>query len=476
MIDARPLSPFEHLLLRDQRPGYPMCFFLHCDVAGDLDTARLRRALEEAAGRHPLLRSRVRDSWWRPTWRPADRDPVLVVIRSGESVAADGDPDSPWRPIDIRRESGIRMVAVETGPSSWRVVIQVQHSACDGLAGLEFLGDVWSLYHGAEPAAFRTPSRVVRRRATAAPDAEPPPAEAPPPEDASFGAAGGVAGETARFAGFLPAALARGPGAGPGDHVDAYRLPYVPRTLDADTTAAIKARATAAGVAVNDVIVAAVMRAVVEWNLRAGRTSRRLRVTMPASLKPAGTRAPACIDMGYAFLDRDADACRDVPALVASIGAASRWIQEHRAAGVFLDTLATIDRFPPAMRLVTRVPLPLASAVVSNVGNAGPRMKIGTPPEGVAGAPWAVRLIGVAGVPPVRPGTRLAVGVVFHDGRMALCVQSDARALGPAAAPLLADLVRDQVVACAAALEHDGGAGCRDNDGAGGDGADEFPR
>lgn len=103
-------------------------------------------------------------------------------------------------------------------------------------------------------------------------------------------------------------------------------------------------------------------------------------------------------------------------------------------------------------------------------------MKIGTPPEGVAGAPWAVRLVGVAGVPPVRPGTRLAVGVVFHDGRMALCVQSDARALGRAAAALLADLVRDQVVACAAALEGDGGAGCRDGDGAGGDGAGDFRR
>jgi len=474
MTDARPLSPFEHLLLRDQRPGYPMCFFLHCDVEGNLDTARLRGALEGASRRHPLLRSRVRDSWWRPTWRAADRDPVLVVVRSGAPVAADGDPDSPWRPIDIRRESGVRMVAVETGPSSWRVVLQVQHSACDGLAGLEFLGDVWSLYHGAEPAGFRTPSRVLRRRAAAAGEAEPPADEPPPAQDAA--PAGGVAGETVRFAGFLPAALARGPASGPGDGVEAYRLPYVPRTLDARSTAAIKERATAAGVAVNDVIVAAVMRAVVEWNLRAGRSCRRLRVTMPASLKPAGTRAPACIDMGYAFLDRDADACRDVPSLVASIAAASRWIQEHRAAGVFLDTLATIDRFPPAMRLVTRVPLPLASAVVSNVGNAGPRMKIGPPPEGVAGAPWAVRLVGVAGVPPVRPGTRLAVGVVFHDGRMALCVQSDPRALGPAAAPLLADLVRDQVVACASALGPDGGAGCRDDDCTAGAGSSDFPR
>ncbi|NDC64985.1 MAG: hypothetical protein EBZ59_13625, partial [Planctomycetia bacterium] len=83
MSDARPLSPFEHLLLRDQRPGYPMCFFLHCDVEGPLDPQRLRTALIAAAERHPLLRSRVRDSWWRPAWRAADTEPLFVVLRSG---------------------------------------------------------------------------------------------------------------------------------------------------------------------------------------------------------------------------------------------------------------------------------------------------------------------------------------------------------------------------------------------------------
>jgi len=468
MIDARPLSPFEHLLLRDQRPGYPMCFFLHCDVEGDLDLDRLRRSLVEAAARHPLLRSRVRDSWWRPVWRTPDRDPTLEVIRLGDAVAADDDPASPWRPIDLRRESAIRMVAVQTGATAWRVVLQVQHSACDGLAGLEFLGDVWSLYRGAPPAPFRTPSRIVRRLSAsgaAEADAEGPATGTPAP----------TTGETARFAGFLPSALRRGPPRGPADDVDAYRLPYVPRTFDAPTTAALKDRAAAAGVSLNDLIVGAVMRVVVEWNARSGHATPRVRVTMPASLKAAGARGPACIDMGYAFLDRDESACRDARSLIASIAMASRWIQEHRAAGVFVETLAAIDRFPPAMRLLTRVPLPLSSVVVSNVGNAGPRMKIGQEAEASGAPPRPLRLRAVAGVPPIRPGTRLAVGAVLHDGCLALCCLCDTRTIGRAAAVLLADLVRDEVLACADLLDGDGGSGCREDSCAPAGASGDFP-
>ena len=67
----RALTPLEQLLLRDSRPGYPICFFLACDVEGPLETRRLEAALGGAAGRHPLLCSRVRDSWWRPAWRAA---------------------------------------------------------------------------------------------------------------------------------------------------------------------------------------------------------------------------------------------------------------------------------------------------------------------------------------------------------------------------------------------------------------------
>lgn len=449
MPAVRPLTPLEHLLLRDQRPGYPMCFFVHCDVEGHLDPQRLRTALLAAAARHPLARSRVRDSCWRPSWHEPDVDPDFVLLRAGAGRA---EVDAAWAPIDVRRTSGVRMVAIAIAPDAWRVVLQIQHSVCDGLAGFEFLGDVWSHYHGADPAPFRTPSRSVARR----------PVHVAPDEAADAGA---LVGETARFAGFIPATLARGPVGATPPAPDATALPYVTRVLCREETSAIKERASAVGATLNDVVVAAVMRSVIAWNASAGRPARRVRVTMPASLKPPGTRAPACIDMGYAFLDRDAPSCVDPRALVRSVAEASRWIQDHRAAAVFLDTLKAIDRFPPAMRLVTRIPFTLSSAVVSNVGNVGPRMKINADRDGAVDLPGGLRLGRVAGVPPLRPGTRLAVGVVLYDGAAALSCLCDTPRLGATAAPVLADTIVAEIRTAAEALVGTGGAGCRDGAG-----------
>ena len=352
------------------------------------------------------------------------------------------------------------MVAIERERDAWEVVLMIQHAACDGLSGLEFFGDVWSEYHGSEPAPFRTPARDVRRRsgstaAVADPSAAPPSTR--PPEQAptvTGPTASDLGEETARFAGNLPAMLARGParppssappGAGPS-------LPFVTVSFTVEETASIKQRAAADGASLNDVAVAAVMRAVAAWNEDAGHPARQLRITMPASLKSPGTRAPACNDMGYAFLDRTAEQCQAPVDLIRSLAIASRWIQEHRAAGRFLDTLAIIDRFPPALWLLTRLPVPLSTAVVSFVGNVGPRLRANVPRDGGCDLPGGLRISAVNGVPPIRPGTRLGVGLVIYDGRLHVTVLADVHALGEAAPPLLTAAIRTAILDCAASL------------------------
>jgi len=462
MPTLRPLTPFEQLLLRDQRPGFPMCFFLLCTVEGPLDLHRLRGALERAAGRHPLLCSRVRDAWWRPSWKAPDVLPVLEAFPLGSPPP--GARHGPWRSIDIRRTSGVRMVAIERERDAWEVVLMIQHAACDGLSGLEFFGDVWSEYHGSEPAPFRTPARDVRRRsgstpAGADPSAAPPstsPRQQGPTDTAPT--ASDLGGETAKFAGNLPAMLARGPALppclspSPAPPSAGPSLPFVTVSFTVEETASIKQRAAADGASLNDVVVAAVMRVVVAWNEDAGHPARQIRITMPASLKSPGTRAPACNDMGYAFLDRTEEQCRAAVDLIHSLAVASRWIQEHRAAGTFLDTLAIIDRFPPALWLLTRLPVPLSTAVVSFVGNVGPRMRANVPRDGGCDLPGGLRISAVKGVPPIRPGTRLGVGLVIYDGRLHVTALGDTRALGEAAPLLLTAAIRTAILDCAASL------------------------
>lgn len=420
-----------------------MAFYIHCDVEGPLEPDRLAAALRSAADRHVLPRSRV-GGWGRPRWLPPDRQPEFLAIPRGVPAAG----IDPWSPARMRHASGMRLIALEGAPDSWRVVLQVQHAVCDGLAAIEFLGDVWAHYHGAEPAPFRFPGTRDRDR-TAARGA-PPPQTVQPPLSQS------VAAEAGRFASFLPAVLAGGPAAPlaplAGTVWPGPPAPYLTFSFNPGQTTAVKRRAAAAGASLNDVVVAAVMRVAHAWNEAAGRRSRAVRITMPVSLRAAGTRGPARNDMSYAFLDRTAAECSRPAELIRSLAAASRWIQEHRAAERFLDALAGIDRLPGLVWALTRLPLPLSTAVVSYVGNAGPRMRANVPRDGGCDRPGGLRITTVAGVPPVRPGTRLAVGLVLYDGRLNLSMLCDTRALGPAAAGLLADRIRAEVLAVADAL------------------------
>jgi len=468
MPSTRPLTPLEQLLLRDQRPGFPMAFFIHCDVEGPLDPGRLETALRKAASRHPLLRSRVGRTWWRPHWLQPDVEPELLVYRrevAGRATAGTKDrpADDPWGPIDIRRTSGVRMVAIERSEHAWQVVIQFQHSVCDGLAGIEFFGDVWSLYHGDDPPSFRIPGRTARRAVDPQPAAGPASARQDGPAAAAQAGRGREAArtETIRFASVLPATLARGPAdapaGGPPHDVDTPsrkrpQLPYRVTMFSREETATIKAGAVAASASLNDVVVAAVMRAACAWNAAAGHPAGSVRITMPASLKQPGARAPACNDMGYAFLDRTAAECSQPAQLVRSIAAASRWIQEHRAATVFLHALAGVERLPPLHWLLSRLPVTRSTAVVSYVGNLGTRMRANVPRQDGCDLPADLRITSIAGVPPIRPGTRLAIGVGIYDGQLRLSTLCDERALGRAAATLLPALIRDEVLGCAATL------------------------
>lgn len=457
MAASCSLSPLEHLLLVDRRPGYPMAFYIHCDVEGPLEPDRLAAALRAAAARHVLPRSRVA-GWWRPRWLPADRQPEFLAVPRGASAAA----IDPWSPARMGQASGMRLIALEGASDSWRVVLQVQHAVCDGLAAIEFLGDVWAHYHGVEPAPFRSPGSRDRDRDRMAPAAAPgveadsAAHRATPAEPVQPMPSRSLAAEAGRFASFLPAVLAGGPAA-PLAPLGGFvwpgpPAPYLTFSFDAHQTTAVKRRAAAAGASLNDVVVAAVMRIAHAWNEAAGRRSRSVRITMPVSLRAAGSRGPARNDMSYAFLDRTAAECGRPAELIRSLAAASRWIQEHRAAERFLDTLAGIDRVPGLLWALTRLPLPLSTAVVSYVGNAGTRMRANVPRDGGCDQPGGLRITAVAGVPPVRPGTRLAVGLVMYDGCLNLSMLCDTRALGPAAAGLLADRIRAEVLAVAAAL------------------------
>jgi hypothetical protein len=309
--------------------------------------------------------------------------------------------DDPWRPVDIERESGMRVVARMLGPQRYCILMVVHHAVCDGIAACEFWGDLWACYDGVEPPAFS----AMSPRASAAPV----PKCVPTTAD--------TVRESLAFARFFPMPLKVVPSAAPEA---AAAAPYATIELDAAFTSRLRAAAVARNATVNDLIVAAVMRASLAWNDRAGMRRGGVRVTMPVSTRAPRWRLPASNGISYAFLDRSRDACRDRESLVRSLASASRWILASGAVGGFLEAVRFLARSPRLLKAVTRLPICVSTAIVSNVGDVGRRMRAGVPKLDGRDAPGGLVIRGFRGVPPLRPHTRASVGVLTYAGSTTL--------------------------------------------------------
>jgi hypothetical protein len=420
------LTPFEQLMLDDARRGYPMCFHIECAGSGSLDRERFAAAVRSAARRHPRLRSRIAPGFLGPTWLPPDREPGIEWV---DSAGSREPTTQPWRPIDPRVTSGVRFVGSENASAGWRIVMTVHHAVCDGLAACEYWGDIWTAYHGAEPAPF-SPGRVAVR-----------------PVDAPSGPAGpGLLAACREFASLLPAALAAPRGGFRNAAAEGDDFPYSILLLDAERTARLRSAATHLGGTVNDAVVAATFGAAAEWNRRAGAGSdRSLRVLMPVSLRAAGERLPARNHMSYAFLDRRVDECLRPAELLASLAAASRWVQGSGAAARFLDTIGPLARVPGALRAATRLPLCMATVVTSSLGNIARRMRAAVPLRDGCLAPDGVTVESFSCVPPIRPGTGMALGTIAYADGVSIGALADSGRLGPDAARRFLDFVERHI-------------------------------
>jgi hypothetical protein len=416
-------------MLVDARPGHPMCFFLECIVEGDLEEERLRKAVDEAARRHPRFCSRVAWLGGRPHWLLPDVQPAFVWQPHADAM-------DPWRPVDLERESGVRIVARAIGPRLHSIVMVVHHSVCDGIAACEFMGDLWACYEGIEPRGFSRPAM----RGGEGPEPAPPPTEQPPVIDA--------VGEALAFGRFFPSALAgmRSDSAEPPRA--ALETPYATIELDETFTTQLRVAAATRKATVNDLIVAAVMRAAVAWNDRAGKRRGGVRVTMPVSTRAPRQRDPASNEISYAFLDRSCDACRDRESLVSSLAAASRWILASGAVAGFLEAVRFLSKSPLLLKALTRLPICLSTVIVSNLGDVSRRMRAGVPKIDGRDAPGGLVILGFRGVPPLRPRTRASVAVLPYAGTTTLSCLCSAGPDPHAAGQEFLELIRRELEGC----------------------------
>ena len=418
-----PLAPFEWYMLEDDRPDYPMTFSLRLRLSGQIRRDAFEAAVEDARRRHPLLDARVdRRSRRRVCWQSAGE--VAAYVDWDAAGAALRCPAG--EAIDLSCEAGLRVwVRHDAGGAS--VVLQFHHACCDGLGALQFAGDLLAAY------GIRTAPGDDRPELL--------------PLDAGRLLARGQfestkpswLGRVARFGDSLreacawcsrhPAPLNLPPQSGDRPAA-AGGIFQVIRTevLDRDELDSLRAAARRQEVTLNDLLLWAMFRTIVDWNARHGPVSGRmcLRVAMPANLRSADDRAtPAANRVTMSFLTRTSRECLDPAALLSGIRRETVQIKRTRRGLHLLKGLAAVRAVLGRLPKYFTDHRCLATVVVSNMGEVEKQFSARFPHADGRIVAGDLRLEEISGVPPLRLHTRAVLMVATYAGRMTLSVRCD---------------------------------------------------
>jgi hypothetical protein len=361
MVLPLPLVPSEQYMLADDRPAYPMNFFVRLRFAGRFDRRALDAAISAAVARHLLLIAIARRSRRGWIWEAADRLPAVqwLTCALGESLPA-------LKPLDVRVEPGFRVTACE-GQGRTDLILQVHHACCDGLATFAFAEDLLVSYAAAcgtapgmtlrplEPQLLRQRGRfglttgqflrALRKQLVGLLGAkqflmrrpEPlVPVERKQPEEISKS-------ENRN------SHLAEGP-LPPG-----YPASWT-RQLDESQTAGLLTAARTLDVTLNDLLLHGLFLCLAKWRQRHApdRPGAWLRICVPVSLRTAALdRLPAANAASMVFLDRQPCDMNDPGRLLASIHKEMQLIKRMQLGLTFVLCLGLrrwLPGFVPAER------------------------------------------------------------------------------------------------------------------------------
>lgn len=135
------LTPFEEYLLEEDRPDFPCWIIVKFHFSGKFERAPLQAALERTLDRNPLLRSVVKRQGLGLFWQEIADWKLPIEWLPGPLPG--GWPE--WRPIDLFKEPGYRLVLVECGAKT-EMIFHVHHAIFDGKALRDVCSEILSHY------------------------------------------------------------------------------------------------------------------------------------------------------------------------------------------------------------------------------------------------------------------------------------------------------------------------------------------
>lgn len=407
-------------MLLDDRPSHPMAILTRFDFTDGSPPAALEEAFYKSLRSEPLLTARVvSPRWGRPRW--CDAGPPRLLWSKAQSITDNGVEwaGSPSRPNPAT--GNVLHAEVIEHSDGWSILMAVHHAACDGLGIVGFL-ERWLLAAEGKRTRWRREPNAMM---------------------AALAARGRVAASWPEFTRMLPR-LAKGL-EGVGEFVShdvaefsastspaetclssSPPLPWQPLVLsagvDGDVVTGLEAAAKASAVSVNDLLATSLLIAIAAQMPK--QASPWIRVAIPMSLRTKNDHVlPAANRVSMVFLDRQPEDCRDPARLATSVREQMEIIRSHDLGHIFPMSLEVGRILPGGLARTVRRPKPQCTAVLSNVGRFFHRSPLADADGTIRVG--SNRLTGWWGVPPIRPGTALAVGTHETSGRRTVAFHVD---------------------------------------------------
>ncbi|NQV23194.1 MAG: hypothetical protein HQ518_02405 [Rhodopirellula sp.] len=421
-IIPMPLAPFEHFMLADDCPDYPMSFFVQLKFQGRFDRPQLTAALKEALKLHPLLNSRIQGSVTEATsriaWIESTSPPPVINWNNAEIPFR----FSAGRWMDLKSETGLRLWLRESEDNT-TLILQIHHSCCDGLGASSFIRTLLTAYHLLHTSASISAeeARIDRRLLQ--------------DRDLSCSTCGRLIKmawhgiyRISRYFKNSPVPLAT-PSALPSDNICEDQFPgFQTLTFDTADTKQLRVTARRLGASLNDLLLRDLFLILDRWNRRHSpdHRSRNIRVCVPINLRrPVDHRMPAANVVSLSFLDREPNQLADPVQLLANLHVQTTQTQRLRESLAFVPALKLLGMFPGRLHARMQRVRCQASAVLSNLGVlcVGSAL-LGRDRRMVSGG---VILESIEAILPLHPLTHVAFVASNYGGKLSLTISHDAR-------------------------------------------------
>jgi NRPS condensation-like uncharacterized protein len=419
-----PFSVIDEAIHLLDSEAAPWSIQLELRLAGTLDESRLRAAISDALGRHPMGRARKlpsrrtakADHWEIPP--DVDIDPLRLVDCPDDEAVARARDHLQSLAVPLAESPPLRVRLVRH-PDGDVVMLNVNHAAMDGFGALRVLRSVARAYAGDEdpiPPTDLSESRDLPRRLAA-------------PNVATRIRRQLVLLEKLRDLVWPPSRLIgdadRGE-TGYGFHLVRLSLAHTQALLDFQHPGTV-----------NDILLAALHGAIDRWNADHGVRCHRIGVLVPANLRPPGSRNDLVGNFSLPARVTTTRRRRRTPHDLLHAVTTQTARKKKTGMGTALIELLGHSRLLPLWaKQVMVMLLPVTgnrlvdTAMLSNLGVLDDLPSFG-PDAGPVTEAWFS--------PPARMPLGLAIGVVTMSGRLHLSFRYRRRLFGPASAQRFAD-------------------------------------